>query len=106
MRFEIFTLYLQYWQVLGPHIFQTRNMIEKCVELLAPVSNRIVPVHKLRPSIPFKAYWLLSEPQFCMLIAYNLCFEWISEKTVIFALFITSRLVFITEVECLLRGTV
>ena len=29
-----------------------------------------------------------------------MCFVWISEQTVTFALFITNRLVFITEEEC------
>jgi len=33
------------------------------------------------------------------------CFAWISEQTATFALYSTNRLVFTTEVECLLRGT-
>ena len=33
------------------------------------------------------------------------CFVWISEQTVSFALYIMNRLVFITDVECLLRCT-
>jgi len=34
-----------------------------------------------------------------------MCFVWISEQTVIFVFYIFNRLVFITEVEYLLRGT-
>jgi len=33
------------------------------------------------------------------------CFMWISEQTASFALRIIKRLVFITEVQCLQRGT-
>ena len=34
-----------------------------------------------------------------------MCSAWLSEETVTFALYIINSLVFITEVECLLRGT-
>jgi hypothetical protein len=63
-------------------------------------------------SQPFKAQWLLYVPPglaftnstFCPHSEF-MCFVWISEQTAIISLYGINRLVFVTEAECLLRGT-
>ena len=63
-------------------------------------------------SQPFKVHWLpyvppcltFNESAFCPHTVF-MCFVWISEQTAIISLYSIDWLVFITETECLLRGT-
>ena len=63
--------------------------------------------------LPFKAQWLhicttwFNTLKFYILPTHSvfMCFVWISEQTAIISLYSINWLVFITETECLLRGT-
>jgi hypothetical protein len=74
---------------------------------------RISGLHNVQtPISPSKAQWLLYVPPgltfsnstFCPHSVLT-CFVWISEQSAIISLYSVNWLVFITETECLLRGT-
>ena len=52
--------------------------------------------------INYKSGWLNKTSTFS---PHTVCFVWISEQTAIISLCSINRLIFITETECLLRGT-
>jgi hypothetical protein len=92
------------------------RMLEICVDLVLDLHRISSQLHLFFSVFsyrqPSKAQWLLYVPPgltftnstFCPHSVF-MCFVWISEQTAIISLCSINWLVFITETECLLRGT-
>jgi hypothetical protein len=81
-----------------------RNMYFRKFVLLREGLNTFVSINHLKPCGHY-TYQQFNIQQFYVLSTQSMCFVWIWEQTAIISLHSINWLVFITETECLLRGT-